>query len=177
MSDLVFRTADLNPRRSYDIVYQPDAPAMAALATQLELTALRKFRLEGVLKARGKQDWQFTGKLGATVVQPCVVTLEPVTTRLDERVARVFIAEWDAPDESEVEMPQDDSTEPLGAEIDLISLASEALALAVPEYPRADGAELGEMVYTKPGETAMRDEDAKPFAGLAALKGKLEGKN
>ncbi len=177
MSDLVFRTADLNPRRDYDIAFQPNAPEMAAIAEELGITALRKLRLEGVLKARGKQDWQFSGKLGATVVQPCVVTLEPVTTRIEEPVMRVYLADWDMPDESEVEMPEDDSSEPLEAEINILTLTKEALALALPAYPRAEGAELGEMVYTKPGETPMRDEDARPFAGLAALKGKLEDKN
>ena len=36
------------------------------------------------------------------------------------------------------------------------------------------GAELGEAVYTAPGQIPMSDEDARPFAGLAALRDKLE---
>ncbi|MGB1722615.1 MAG: DUF177 domain-containing protein, partial [Paracoccaceae bacterium] len=42
--------------------------------------------------------------------------------------------------------------------------------------PRAHGADLGEAVFTEPGKAAMRDEDTRPFAGLAALREQLEDK-
>ena len=71
-------------------------------------------------------------------------------------------------------MPEDDESEPLGQWIDPAAVMVEALALEIPEYPRANGAELGQVVYTKPGEIAMTDEDARPFAGLAGLRQKLE---
>ena len=35
--------------------------------------------------------------------------------------------------------------------------------------------ELGEAVYAEDGVQPMRDEDTKPFAGLAALRGQLKG--
>ncbi len=46
-----------------------------------------------------------------------------------------------------------------------------------PLYPRADGAELGEAVFAEDGAEPLSDEDVKPFAGLAALRDKLDGKN
>ena len=52
---------------------------------------------------------------------------------------------------------------------------AEALALALPDYPRGDEEVIGEQVFTEPGKEAMTDEDAKPFAGLAALRDKLTG--
>ncbi|MCX8227096.1 MAG: DUF177 domain-containing protein, partial [Sulfitobacter sp.] len=36
------------------------------------------------------------------------------------------------------------------------------------------GAELGQAVYAEPGVAPMTDEDARPFAGLAQLREKLE---
>lgn len=74
-------------------------------------------------------------------------------------------------------MPEDDSVEPLPDVIDVGVVATEALALALPLYPRAEGAELGEAVFTAPGEAPLRDGDLKPFAGLAALKDRLGGGN
>ena len=71
-------------------------------------------------------------------------------------------------------MPEDDTAEPLPEVIDLTEVTREALALALPLYPRAPGAELGEAVFAAPGTAPIRDEDLKPFAGLAALKAKLE---
>ena len=70
-------------------------------------------------------------------------------------------------------MPEDDTRDPLPEVIDVATVALEALALALPLYPRAPGAELGEAVYTAPGATPLRDEDLRPFAGLAALKSRL----
>lgn len=153
---------------------QPDPSELLALAGALDLSSLRKVRLEGEIATSGTSDWVLTARLGATVVQPCVVTLEPVTTRIDTDVSRLYLSVYDIPDEPEAEMPEDETVEKLGAWIDLAAVLKEALALAVPDYPRKDGAELGEAVYTEPGEAPMTDVDAKPFASLADFKAKLE---
>ncbi|MFW8592763.1 YceD family protein [Cribrihabitans neustonicus] len=176
MSDsTALRVADLpqNAATAFDI--QPGNEELAALARELGVNALRKLRFTGELRARGKRDWQLKAHLGATVVQDCVVTLEPVTTRIEEEVQRVYLARFEMPEESEAEMPEDDTTEPLGTHIDPAAVMAEALALHIPAYPRKAGAELGEAVYAEPGVTPIRDEDTKPFAGLAALRGQLKG--
>jgi len=175
MSDsTALRVADLpqNTPTAFEIV--PGKEELAALAAELGVSALRKLRFTGAIKARGKRDWQLTGALGATVVQDCVVTLEPVTTRIDETVTLTYLARFEAPEGSETEMPEDDSVEALGSHIDPAEVMAEALALHIPAYPRKDGAELGEAVYAEPGVEPMRDEDARPFAGLAALRGQLK---
>ncbi|WP_027258599.1 YceD family protein [Leisingera aquimarina] len=168
------RVADLpqNTPTAFEIV--PDKADLAALAAELGVNALRKTRFTGEIKALGKRDWQLTGSLGATVVQDCVVTLEPVTTRIEEKVSITYLSRMEVPEEDEAEMPEDDSTEALGSHIDPGAVMAEALALHIPVYPRKDGAELGEAVYTKPGAEPMRDEDARPFAGLGALRGLLK---
>jgi uncharacterized metal-binding protein YceD (DUF177 family) len=163
--------------RSADTTFEitPDAEARAGLAAELGLLGLRKLRLAGRLVPEGKRDWRLEASLGATVVQPCVVTAEPVTTRLDEPVARRYLAEMPEPEGDEVEMPEDDTAEPLPATLDLFAVLSEALALALPQYPRAEDAELGEAVFAAPGVAPMTDEEAKPLAGLAALRDRLKG--
>lgn len=181
MSDLpsqALRVADLSTTKPTRFALEPDAPTLAAIAEELGLTALRKLRFKGELRATGKRDWLMEAELGATVVQPCVVTLAPVTTRIDEKLTRRFVADLSyGSDEEEVEMPEDDSIEPLGDHIDPAQVMIEALALALPLYPRADGAELGESVFTEPGQKAMTDEETKPFAGLAALRDQLSKKD
>lgn len=147
---------------------------MDTIAAELDITGLRKLSFDGTLNARGSADWQLTARLGATVTQPCVVTLEPVTTRLDLDISRTFLRDYAEPTEPEAEMPEDDSLEPLGQWIDPAAVMAEALALNLPAYPRKDSAELGQLVYTKPGTAPMTDEEARPFAGLADLKHKLE---
>jgi uncharacterized metal-binding protein YceD (DUF177 family) len=61
--------------------------------------------------------------------------------------------------------------------IDLPAIAAEALALALPLYPRAPGAELGPTQHAHEGVTPLQDADLKPFAGLSALAAKLTPKD
>lgn len=165
----------LKASQAHRFSYVPDRDTCAEIATDLDLKDLRKVRLEGTLSPAGSNDWLLEARLGASVQQACVVTLAPVITRIEEPVKRRFVHEMpDIPeDEEEVEMPEDDTLEPLGQEISLLAVLRESLSLALPPYPRAEGAELGEAVFAEDGKTPMRDEDTKPFAGLAALKGKL----
>lgn len=173
----VVSVAALNRAGSRDFDLVPDASALAELRARLGLAGLRKVSLRGTLKPEGKRDWRLRAMLGATVVQPCVVSLAPVTTRIDEPVERVWRAEpnWQDREGDEVEIPEDVSEELLGREIDLGAVLSEALALALPPWPRAEGASLGEAVFTEPGSQAMRDEDARPFAALKGLRAAMGG--
>ena len=160
---------------SFDL--QPSDAERHALAEALGFSGIRKLRFTGEIAAEGKRDWRLSGQLGATVVQPCVVTLEPVVVRIDEDVARRYLARWDDQPEagSETEMPQDDTLEPLTAFIDPWRVMAEALALAAPDFPRRDDAAPLEVLrVTEPGKDPLSDDDVKPFAGLAALKAQLE---
>lgn len=139
----------------------------------LGLLGLRKLRAKAQLTAQGKRDWQLSLDWGATVEQPCVVTLDPVTTRLDQIGRRLYLKDFEAPIEEEMEIPEDDTQEPLPAQLDLVAILTEMIALALPEYPRAGDAELDKAVFAEPGVTPMTDEDARPFAGLAALRDSL----
>ena len=168
-------TLEQNKPTSFDL--RPDAAALRDLAEMLELSALRKLSFKGKVFAQGTADWRLEAMLGATVVQPCSVTLEPVTTRIDVPVQRVYQHDYVETEAPEAEMPEDDSVEALPAWIDPDAIMLETLTLAIPAYPRAKGAELGELIVTEPGVAPMRDEDAKPFAGLAALKDQLSPKD
>jgi uncharacterized metal-binding protein YceD (DUF177 family) len=169
------RLGDLPKNRPTAFRIEPETAELAAMAEALGLSALRKVRLEGELRPRGRTDWDLDARLGATVVQPCVVTLAPVTTRIDDTVERRFRADLpEPPPGAEVEMPEDDALDPLPETLDLGRVLTEALALSIPEYPRADGASLGETVFTEPGRRPMTDAETKPFAGLAGLRDKLD---
>lgn len=171
----IMRVADLPQRKPTRISLRPEAPELAAIAADLGLLGLRKLSFEAELAPAGKRDWRLTGKIGATVIQPCVVTLEPVTTRIDEPVERLFMAEMPEIQDEKIEMAEDDNIDPLTPELDIAGIMIESLSLNLPLYPRAEGAEAVNMQVTEPGKAAMTDEDAKPFAGLAALKAKLNG--
>ena len=180
MSDLPrlpLRLSDLAARRPTPVTLEPDAAGRAALAEALGIPAIRKLRFSGTLTPLGRQDWELRADLGATVVQDCVVTLAPVTTRIDATVTRRYLADYVEPGGTEAEMPEDDEAEPLPQTLDLGQVLREALALELPPFPRAEGAALDEAQFAAPGVSPMTDDDAKPLAGLAALKAKLESRD
>lgn len=178
MSDnTAFRVADLPQNRPTTFDLSPDAATLETLAHELDIKGLRKLRFIGKISTKGRRDWQLSATLGVTVLQDCVVTLEPMTTRIDEKVERFYVSDFSEPDDPEREMDEDERIEPLGATIDPYQVMVESLALLIPPYPRKPDAELGEAVFSQPGVTPMRDEDTKPFAGLAALKSQLNSED
>jgi len=167
--------SDLPTKKATPFALKPDSTVLRAIRDQLGLSGLRKLVFTGEIRALGAADWQLAGHLGATVQQPCVVTLAPVTTRLQEDVIRHFVRQaTDYQEGSELEMPEDDNTEILTDTIDPGTIMYEALALALPLFPRAPDAELGENAFTEPGKSPLSDADARPFATLKALRDKLQ---
>lgn len=166
----VVRAADVVARRERSFDLRPDAATRAAMAQALGIEALEALRFKGTLRPAGRTDVTLEAWLSARAVQACVVTLAPVTTVVDATVRRRYVADPEIPEGDEVPMPEDDSEEPLPELIDLLAVASEALALELPDYPRAEGAGLGEVHFGPPGTAPVEDDIPRPFAALAALK-------
>lgn len=183
MPDLIAQAADnpefarvieLNRLRDlteFDFDISPTPEEAERLARLMGARGVRKLRFAGRLTALGG-GWELTGTLGATVIQTCVVTLDPVTSRVDQPVRRLFLP-MAAPRGVDFAIgdEEDEDIEPLGDRIDLGLVAIEALALALPPYPRKEGAALASSF---PGG-AEETETVKPFAALAALRDKLDG--
>jgi uncharacterized metal-binding protein YceD (DUF177 family) len=108
------------------------------------------------------------GRIQAQVGQTCVVSLEPLTSEVDEEIEAMFSP--DAPPVPEAtsgdeDGPAEDPPEPIvNGAIDLGTLATEFLMLGLDPYPRKEGA-VFEPVIT-PDDPADH-----PFAALKALKG------
>lgn len=150
----------------------PTPAEAAAVARLLGAREVRKLRFQGALKRLAAGGWRLDARLGATAVQTCVVTLDPVTTRVDQPVSRTFLpAAATAAAEVVVDL-DDDEIEPLGDRVDLGLVAIEALALALPTYPRRPGATLDPASAGGRGVAAVDEAELKPFAALAALRGK-----
>ncbi len=184
------QVAALSGRKPIRFSIAPSPAICRQIAEDLDLKALRKLRFAGEIQAEGDENWRLDATLGATVVQPCVVTLQPVTTRIDEKISRRFLAQMpDDPPEGdpgkkpvsgegtyEVEMPEDETIEALQPEIDLWAIMLESLALSLPLYPKAEDAVLEKSRFAPPDARIMTDEETRPFAGLAALRDKLSKK-
>ena len=112
-----------------------------------------------------------TGRLKAALEQACVATGEPVPAHVDEAFDLLFLPEpkIGRPDE-EIELGADELDVIFhdGAAIDLGGAIADTLALALDPYPRSAGADAA---LKEAG--VLSEEEAGPFAALAALKEKL----
>lgn len=165
----IFRVADLPTRKPTRFHLQPDQAELAGIAKALGISAVLELSFRGEIRPSGKKDWVLEADLQARVEQPCIVTLAPVISKISEPVIRRYVADMDIPDADEIEMPEDDTVDPLPDAIDIGVVLTESLALALPLYPRAEGAELGQAVFTEPGSEALTDEAMRPFADLANI--------
>jgi len=169
------RVAEIRVKEVFPFEAQTTPSQIEELVSLLGISKLSKLRFRGEFTANKNGDIQLAAEIGATLQQPCSITLAPVTTRIDAKIVRSY-SENDAKSEieAETELLEDDPEDFVPDQFVLFDLLAEGLALEIPEYPKAEGAELTESVFTEPGKKPMTDEDARPFAGLAALKDQLK---
>ena len=139
----------------------------AALAQRFGIEALKHFSARFTRKPYPGGGLLISGRLKAEPVQLCIVSLEPVTERLDKPFTLVVLPpdgalseDPDGPDEI-----QADAT----GHFDLGEALAEELSLSLNPYPRQEGAHLP----LAPEEAAEAAEapPRNPFAKLAALRG------
>lgn len=153
-----------------------DADERAALAARYGVVGVKRFAVEGKLRPYDR-GWRLTARVTARITQTCVATLATVDQIMDEPFERLYApGAPELDDLLDLDIEADDPPEPLGREIDPAEAAAEVAALALDPYPRAAGADAVEAAAAPEGEAPLTDEDVrpKPFAGLAALKEKLE---
>jgi hypothetical protein len=137
----------------------------AVRAAVAELAAVRDLpQLSAVFDLTRQGDGlHVSGRVSALVGQTCVVSLEPIESKLDEAIDVTFGPPGAAPPTGADEPP-----EPLaGGSVDLGALATEFLILGIDPYPRKD------CVQFAPPEAKEAGEH--PFVALATLKKNLGG--
>lgn len=153
-----------------------DAAQRAALAEAAEAVSVESLVAEFRIVPWSGEGFAVTGRVRAELTQTCVVTLEPITTAVDEAVDVKLVppeemAKYDiTPDENgEIDLDASvlDLPDPIeGGVIDLGAIACEYFMLGVDPYPRKPGAEFdAEALGVGDGR-----EKLSPFAALARLK-------
>ena len=164
------------PRNGYQTTLTLNQEEKAAVCAFYDLLDILSFEADITLTKRTTTKFIVEGRLKAKVHQPCVVSLAPVETNIDEEINLVLLPE----DEFDRFLEQKDEDGSLiisleddipdtyqGDKIELGVLVLEHLALGLNPYPQAEGAVLEE--GADDGELRQN-----PFAGLASLKDKLK---
>lgn len=152
------------------------ADERAALAERFGLVALESLTASLRLEQAKGGAVRVSGAFSADIVQACVLTLEPVPSRIEETFTVLYVPETEAPESAEtvvlpegVEMP-----EPLvGDAIDVGEAVAQQLAVSLDPYPRASGATF-DGSYGPEGTGPA--PGARLFAGLEVLRKKTKGR-
>jgi len=124
---------------------------------------------------------QLTGSIEADITQACIVTLEPVTSKIEVSIIRHYTTapvSQDSVIEVDLSQENDDSPEPIEGEIiDFGEIVTEQFSLEIDPFPRSPGSEFtgfsSDTAKNSPSEL-QSDEASNPFAILAQLKGSSE---
>jgi uncharacterized metal-binding protein YceD (DUF177 family) len=139
-----------------------------AIAKRLDLVSIDRLGAHCVLdhEAGGIRA---RGRIKASIEQACIATGEPLPAYIDEPVELHFQAEPSHGPDEEVELSgkELDVIFHDGSQIELGAALADTLALSLDPYPRSPGADAA---LQQAG--VISEEQAGPFAALAALKGK-----
>lgn len=175
LADALIRI-DSMPPDGRDLAVVATEEERAAIAASLAITAVE--RLEVRLHAdRLRGGFRVTGRLEAAIVQPSVISLEPVKQSIAEPIDRVFLPAGEklhaGPASAEIFVDLDGEEIPdhfEGQEADLSGLIIETLALGIDPYPRGEGESIEELGL----ETSVED-DSSPFSRLRSLRTDKDG--
>lgn len=161
------------PEAGLSVTRQAAPEELAALAAALDLVALNSLSATYSITAIGAGRYRLGGRLNAAVLQACVVTLEPVTSMIEETLEATFWPEPDIPPPASGELDLDEELEPepiVAGQIDVGRIAVECLAAAIDPFPRKADAALDRASAGPSGSAA--DVSDHPFAALARIKEK-----
>jgi hypothetical protein len=156
------------PETGRRIELVPDEMQRKAIAAAAGLVELPRLEAAFDLARHGADSLRVAGRVAATVIQRCVVTLEPIENEVEEAVDLLFQPEADTSIAPAAEgggyrdVDAADPPETHNGVVDLGAVATEFLLLGLDPYPRKPGA-----VFDAP---AAGDAAGHPFAALAALK-------
>ena len=140
-----------------------------AIARRLGLVALDRLAAHCALDHQGASV-RARGRIKASLTQACVASGEPLAAFIDEAFELRFQPEPVRVPDDEVELSGDELDVIFhdGSAIELGEAIADTLAVSLDPYPRGPNAEVA---LQEAG--VISEEQAGPFAALAALKGKM----
>jgi len=150
---------------------EANAEELKALAKFWDVVSVEYLKAE-LQVTRWKRDGvKIKGEVHAAVTQSCVVTLEPVSSKIDESVEHIFVPEGSklarmvTNEEGEIVLDPNGPDIPdqfTGDSIDVGATVAEFAALAIDPYPRKSDIEFTDTTENEPEE----EKRPSPFAVL-----------
>jgi len=146
-----------------------DAAARRALARRFDLIAIDSFIAEVTIgRIADSVLIRLSGSFSADIVQACVVSREPVRTRIEETVFERLGPQGRLETESVFDIDDEDPPVPFSDDsIELGELLAQHLAVSIDPYPRAPDAAAGSVSVNE--DPVAGRQGNRPFESLAML--------
>ncbi len=153
------------PQKGLPVIVEADERQREALAAEHDLLSVESYRAELLVAAWKRNGVKVTGRVEADITQACIVTLDPVTSHIDEPVEALFLPEqsklgregFEGGGEIILDADGPDSPETFsGDTIDVGALAEQFFGLAIDPYPRKQGASLDVAGDDQPEESEFQ---------------------
>jgi len=159
--------SELQHGEARDLNIDANADERGALAAFLGIPEVRAVTARVRLRAEPGRRFSLDGTLKAELVQTCVVTLDPLETRVEGPIRRLYQDAAADAEDAEMDPFDDDSPDPVeGGVIDAGAALCEHIALEMEPYPRRGDAPEPETPASD-GEPEDGPRPDNPFAILA----------
>ncbi len=155
---------------------EADERQRKALARRWNIPAVESVEGDFDLSRWKRDGVRVKGRVKASLIQNCVVTLEPVRETIEEEVEALFVPEGsrlarvDTHETGEMVVDAEGPDMPetfTGDSLDIAAICEEFIVLAMNPYPRKEGA-----AFTPPSDEVRNEpEKVSPFAGLKGWSG------
>jgi hypothetical protein len=161
------------PQNGMPLKLKANEKERLALAKAHDLISVQSFIAELLIKKWRKEGVKITGRLVAEITQDCVITLEPLISKIENEIDAVFVQEGSKlarpplSADGEIVIDYDGADLPetfSGDAIDAGALAEEFFGLAINPYPRKPGAALQAALGEEPDAPKP-----SPFAKLLKI--------
>lgn len=153
-----------NQESNYAI--KANAKECQALAERLKIKEIKYFNVKASLIKHSSHLVKVKGSFEAEVVQTSVISLEDFSSLISESFSTSFSKRFESRQVVDIDLEEDDIEILEHNQIDIGELATEYLALALPNFPRQEG----EVFSYSNKEQDIENKEKNPFAVLKNLK-------
>lgn len=171
------------PTKGLNVKIEPDEEIRAKLAAQCNVLSISEFSAQLNVKSWHKDGVRVSGSLNASLIQSCIITLDPVAEHINAQIDAVFV-----PTSSKLAKPRinaetreliieaegDDVPELFELpNLDVGAVVAEFFALELNPYPKSPDADVSNAALDPQDDNAQPDVKENPFAALAKIRDKL----
>tara|TARA_B100000965_G_C19225712_1_gene597861 strand:- start:76 stop:630 length:555 start_codon:yes stop_codon:yes gene_type:complete len=161
----------LRQTKKFAFQYTSNLKALTELTRILKIEELKAFSFQGQIFQLNEHDYTLRASFDATVVQLCIISLNPIKTKISNKINQSYIDQENSQKTKYLLIDHDSiEKEQFKSEINVGDIMLEALSLEIPLYPRKKNAKFEGITVTDSEIKPLDRTTNNPFLSLKELK-------